>query len=387
MALRRKQSTFPYCWGDKAMNLLCPNCQKMLTVPDQYAGQLMKCPMCQGTFTVPALPQPAFGAPEPSPPPPPPPPAPGPSYYPMQPEPPAAPAFQTAPPQLELPPAAPTDLTPTSPPPPLHAERAETAERAFTPSAPKMPPEDYSKSLTMWFSPRVLQWVPPAAMFLIFICTLFPWVGLYPGGVSDITQTPWGAAIGGYTEDQDLRTVKGAKGFKMATEKELDENKDKAEKQKIKDHRPGWDILILFYLLLFIPSLFITIALAVLPMLSLKLPPIATQLMPWRYLIIAALNALLLMFLGLQLLVNFSLENKFKDFVNDTPLLKKENKSTVEQKQAEAYRGIEMGQLERTFWLRLAVLLHLLAIAAAVLVFWLNKRGEHKPIPKLELVW
>src|SRR5271166_5273233 len=48
------------------MNLLCPNCQKMLQVPEQYAGQLMKCPLCTGTFTVPALPQ----APAPPPPPP-----------------------------------------------------------------------------------------------------------------------------------------------------------------------------------------------------------------------------------------------------------------------------------------------------------------------------
>ena len=38
------------------MNLLCPNCQKMLTVPEQYAGQLMKCPLCSTNFTVPALP-------------------------------------------------------------------------------------------------------------------------------------------------------------------------------------------------------------------------------------------------------------------------------------------------------------------------------------------
>src|SRR2546430_2271606 len=38
------------------MNLLCPNCGKMLTVPDQYAGQMMKCRLCSGPFTVPALP-------------------------------------------------------------------------------------------------------------------------------------------------------------------------------------------------------------------------------------------------------------------------------------------------------------------------------------------
>ena len=41
------------------MNLLCPNCQKPLTVPEQYAGQPMRCPLCSGTFTVPALPTPA----------------------------------------------------------------------------------------------------------------------------------------------------------------------------------------------------------------------------------------------------------------------------------------------------------------------------------------
>src|SRR5439155_27342045 len=37
------------------MNILCPNCQRPLTVQEQYAGQMMKCPLCGGTFTVPAL--------------------------------------------------------------------------------------------------------------------------------------------------------------------------------------------------------------------------------------------------------------------------------------------------------------------------------------------
>src|SRR5262249_21392284 len=60
------------------MNLQCPNCQKMLGVPEQYAGQLMKCPMCQNTFTVPGLPQgPGPAAVPPTSPLAPPPPAPG----------------------------------------------------------------------------------------------------------------------------------------------------------------------------------------------------------------------------------------------------------------------------------------------------------------------
>src|SRR5260370_29510960 len=38
------------------MNLLCPNCQKMLSVAERYAVQLMKCPLCETPYTVPALP-------------------------------------------------------------------------------------------------------------------------------------------------------------------------------------------------------------------------------------------------------------------------------------------------------------------------------------------
>src|SRR5437899_959808 len=39
------------------MNLLCPSCQNRLSVPEQNAGQLMKCPLCNKYFSVPALPQ------------------------------------------------------------------------------------------------------------------------------------------------------------------------------------------------------------------------------------------------------------------------------------------------------------------------------------------
>ena len=42
----------------ESFNVLCPHCQKMLTIPGQYAGQLMKCPLCAKTFTAPEHPQP-----------------------------------------------------------------------------------------------------------------------------------------------------------------------------------------------------------------------------------------------------------------------------------------------------------------------------------------
>src|SRR5258707_13195907 len=56
--------------GPTRMKLICPSCQKELTVPDQYAGQVMKCPLCAGNFTAPTLPQ-AGAAPQPAPPAPP----------------------------------------------------------------------------------------------------------------------------------------------------------------------------------------------------------------------------------------------------------------------------------------------------------------------------
>src|SRR6266851_964626 len=54
--------------ADKIMNLLCPNCQKMITVPDQNAGQMMKCPLCAGTFTAPSFPASMASSPSGSPP-------------------------------------------------------------------------------------------------------------------------------------------------------------------------------------------------------------------------------------------------------------------------------------------------------------------------------
>src|SRR5579871_1102703 len=107
------------------MNLLCPNCQQMLTVPDEFAGQLMKCSLCNGTFTVPGLPgaaPPASHTDEdvfslrPETPPAPPPPAPPPSV---------TPSFSLEPPPP--PPSTATTTTPPSSPPSL---------------APSLAPED-----------------------------------------------------------------------------------------------------------------------------------------------------------------------------------------------------------------------------------------------------
>src|SRR6266508_2942482 len=116
------------------MNLLCPSCQKMLQVPEQYAGQQMRCPLCNSTFTVPPLPD----APNLAPSPPPPAPAPG-----------AAEVYPLADDHTQPPP-------PSTAPPPL-----PSPTRAPAPPSPPPPVGDYTKLRSIVISPRVVPWIAP----------------------------------------------------------------------------------------------------------------------------------------------------------------------------------------------------------------------------------
>jgi hypothetical protein len=327
------------------MNLLCPNCQQMLTVPDEFAGQLMKCSLCNGTFTVPGLPGAAppgqhadmdvFSIRADTPPAPPPPPS-------------VTPSFSLEPPPT--PPSTATTPTPPSPPPSL---------------APSLPPEGYHRTLTVWFSPKVLPWIAPVCLILVFFFQFGDWVGIYPGDVPQVWGNAWRAAFGKYAEDPDLRD----------------------ESMQIKN-KVGVSVLTIFYLLLFFPVLVLTIASVVIGLIPVKLPPQVEKLLPWRWGLVAGVNLILFFFLGLQLALGFTLESQYKDWV-DKKIKEdaKENPNTQEQKKENVMRGIAKEALRYTLWLRSTVFLHLLAIISAALMFWVAQRGTHRPEPKLQLMW
>jgi hypothetical protein len=299
------------------MNLLCPNCQKMLTVPEQYAGQLMKCPLCAGTFTVPALPS-APAAP------------PVPDVHPQQPEPPHL--------------TEPMDVVPEP-----HDGGAAL-------------PAGYRKTCTLTFNPKWLIWIPLAAVVLIFILQFLPWVGVYPGGIATFYQGAWGAAFGSVTVDEDVG--KGA---------------------PLKEDDVGVSVLTIFYILLFvILALPVTIGAVVARFLPDKLPAGIRPILSWTWGIVAAVNVLVFFLLGLQLLVGFSLESKAKEQISDIDKKIKDAKG-AEKKGYEMQKGMALQTLHRTIWLRLAVLLHLLAIACALLLFWVDRRGRGRPLPRLQL--
>jgi hypothetical protein len=344
------------------MNLLCPNCEKMLTVAEEFSGQLMKCPLCDGTFTVPALPATEEPAAAPA------------SaslradegdVYGLQ-EPPPAP-----PPNGELSrgPVPSDNRTldlPSSSPDAGGTSSRITAEPSEAARQPAPTPQAGEHTLYIPLSQDVLRWVAPGALLLIFVFQMFPWVGLYPGGYEVGAQNAWGAAFGSNgLADNDLPkwgwpTDEGKLGMSLVT---------------------------LFYL---IPCFFlvfaVTTACAVAGILREKLPQVLWPIYPWRWAIALGANVLLLLILLLQLAVGFELESRMASAA-ERMYPAQARATTTEQKQVVVERGIFEEMVQRTFWLRLVVLLHLVAIAACGVTFWLTRRDPDRPTPWLAFHW
>ena len=396
------------------MNLLCPNCQKMLTVPDQYAGQTMKCPLCGANFTVPVLPSgtasspplPAFGSSsaESSPT------STEAETYALKSEP--LPAFSTATqssspmpttPSIPLPAFAtggsssPASPPPSATPPPVQPPTSPSVQTpsagpsaASSPGVKISPPPrpssasstEPSESIGCVFDPQILQYVPAAALIFIFVLHFFPWVGVYVGGYEITSQGAWGIAVGATSRiPPDLNDF-----FEFKTDKQVREQKGWDEKNA-SGNDPQFSLLTFFYLLpLFFLGLIASVGVVALPYIQTPLPPQIQQILPWRWAIVTGINALLLLFVLLQFLLPFSLESRMASFATSDPTLKPDDrdKSVVAiKKQVE--RGKIIQQVQRTTWFNLVVLLHMIATLAAALVYWIEKRGPGKPLPRLEL--
>ena len=131
----------------------------------------------------------------------------------------------------------------------------------------------------------------------MFIFTFFPWVGVYPGGVADATQNMWQAAFSGYSEDQDVKFV-------------VDDFPTYTDKNGERSTKPGYDVLLIFYFVVLIPTLVIVIGCVALPYLpSQNCRPPRIQFCRGAGESWAALDLILLLFLVLQMVLGFSLVN------------------------------------------------------------------------------
>jgi hypothetical protein len=314
------------------MELLCPNCQQKLTVPEQYAGQLMRCPLCQGTFTVPALPSSAppteggvsfgsFGAPPPPP------------------KPEVLGLVQDAAPVTPPPTRAPFEELAAEPP------RRPEPPKEKTPPASPPPMEGYAHTVSIRLSPTVLSFIAPGALFLIFIALCFTWVQTYD--VKEwYTQSGWGTGFGEYGS--------------------------------------GWSIV---YILFMFPTFFLAVASAVLPFLPIKYPPQVEKFLPWRPAVVAGAVLFTFLFLLVQIWpFGFGLENVVAKPQKPAEGTKADETLPGRLQKDSSWRRAN-DTLERTGALRLTVLLQLAAAAAAGLELWLLLRGPGKPLPRADLSW
>src|SRR5947209_3696605 len=129
------------------MEFLCPSCQKMLTVPEQFAGQPMKCPLCGNAFQAPSLaPPPSASAPDPK----------AETYT-------YSVASEPEPVRMSSAPASSKGAADKVSEP--------TAQKSATPpprpSPPPAPPGKYGRKFTLQIKPHVLPYIPAGALLLI----------------------------------------------------------------------------------------------------------------------------------------------------------------------------------------------------------------------------
>jgi hypothetical protein len=339
------------------MDFLCPNCQKMLTVPDQYAGTLMKCPLCANTFQAPALPSRA-----------------------------PAPAVVAPPPSAAAPPGNTYGLKEPPPVPPMAPPPVSNKVSASPPKAPapaKAPPPlppstgDYQHSRSLSLDPKVLQYVPIVALVLVFLIqTFFPMVGMYPGGYPAHTQGVWYGIWGYYSTNPDWDKMPAANEKVPALI--LDKNGS-----------AGISAPMLFYFFPIFPLALLLTAAAValgLPNLRLKLPDIVDKIKGYRWAIAAGLTLLAFLLLSINVFFGFSLETKVKSDIATSDWMKTQrNRASEGDKLVAMAEGSLLGAqcLERTLWLRLSYFLLLLAVAVSGLLAWIDWRGP-RPLPQLE---
>jgi hypothetical protein len=338
------------------MEILCPNCQKKLTILEQYAGQMMKCPMCGGTFTAPALPpaEPAAMAGFEPPPPPPPP------FSSVPP----APSGSAAPGPASLPPSPPISEQPV--------------------------PADYTGRFSISISPRVTQFIPAGLLFLVFVLTFFAWVGIRPGGVWLDSQTAWQVIFGGTsTPDRDAEP--------LSWFKERGKQRVRALQLPMAGEAepPGWGFLMLFYLPLLLLSLAAATAVVAAPKYQQLLPPVALKYLQWGWPAVAVVTLLAFALLLLQSAVGFSLERRASEAVDKVT---KKNEEDWNKMQAEAsffkeipaevaiFRGTYQQAIVRTAWFRWAFWLHFFALVFIVVTVLAELRGP-RPNPRVDVLW
>jgi hypothetical protein len=326
------------------MRLLCPFCQKAITVSDSEAGKAVNCPECYQQFAAPQL-------------------------------------YAPAPAMAPTLPDSPRQATAHSPAPETYLREApdDWHTPAKPPELPDMPKPDremsgYAHMYSIALEPKVVRFIPPVALFLAFVLTFFSWNGLYPAGYSAYTQSAWGAVFGSISRDSvaDEQWKVGDKLFGDVLEERV--------------HTNWWLVL---YLLLLFPTLALAFAGPVVELAKIKLPPNIENLWQYRPLALGGLAVLTLLLLLAQWGSGFGLQNAVNTYAEQSLAEEKAKATTPEKMQVWEMRVAQVKggyHAKTTPWVRLSMLLHVLAALAVVAEAGLMLRGK-KPPPRAAVMW
>lgn len=316
--------------------LICPNCAKFVTVPDEAAGTTVPCPECQAPFPVPARYDPVVSVPAAPPPPP-------------------------APPPVAVPPVVPPA------PPGLVPE-------ALAPAAPPVAP-GYAHTVGFSLKPSTLAWVPSVGLTVILVLTFFPWVGSYVGGSAVYSQGAWRALTGRPDRNFHLE--------------ELSRQQAGWPADVINQVSSDWPLMLPYLLLLILAVVIAWAERLVADINRTRLPRQAGFLgdvWPYRVPVLAGLSVVLVALLFLQAARGFGLERAMRQVVAERFAGEREkaagNQAALDRIEFQADQELSKFNLERTAWFELAVGLHLLVVLAMAGRFWLDRRGT-KPHPRV----
>ena len=313
------------------MNIHCPNCQKELMIPDEHAGQHMKCPLCHETFMAPSLPG---SAPEPA-------------SAPSAPEPTIQEESFRMQPPADAP--APEELETDKPSQPASSQPSAPTSAPTAPQPEVKRPTQCSKSVSFPLDPNIIQWIAVAAIVAIFVLFNFPWVSIRMTASDGITQSGWQTAFGGYSEP-----AKAEDPYKASSD-----TKD-----------PEGSVAMIVYELFFIILLIVTLLAGALSIMANPVPALQV-VVNWRWSIVAGLCFFLFFLLCLQLVSGFSLESSYQTLLKDSQM-------------PDDWQYGKLATLSRDWPLTLVFWLHLLATLCTIFIAWLDIR-KSQPIPKFEI--
>ena len=301
------------------MRVICPNCQKTITLADSLAGQSTTCPECAKTLTAPTL---------------------------MAPE--------TA------------VMAQPVPPPPTASAAPPTATAA-------QPDASSGHNFRVALSEKVLRWVGPAALVVLFFATFFTWVGSYSGSYAIFTQSAWGAAFGTFTTD-------GPIADKVLGMREVD--------LKAASNASPALIFAILFLLFILPVAIFDIAA---DHFQVTVPDALQIVWPHRMSFVLIGSALIFLLLSLQLLGGIGLENTavtMAERKNAPAAPETTEQSTMIATEREIARGIEVNRLgiKRKCGLCVGYWASIFAVAGFGLEMWMQRRGNRQA-PAIEVQW